>query len=180
MKSKAEFIELVLLNRRQLEKAIKQKRRDPSHAMKDPTLRGKHSDRSVSDPTAAEAIRNLDPLDVVYLPYGARVDGRQTDFHAVYQPERWASVAMSTERYFTVRQPYASARNFYHARYVLGEHWRVTCAKMGFRRSQYFSLRWIVILTAANYAVSCGILSPTWQIDEAQYVPPKHEGDTDV
>ncbi len=97
----------------------------------------------ISDPTAGEAIRNVEELSFVEIEGGGRVEW----------PERWLSVIDAVRAWC---EPFYLRREILRRRYN-GESWTKTCAEIKISRDRYLSeTRYReIIRSIRSYALQC-------------------------
>ena len=150
----SEMIEFVLMHTEEIEKAVHDARMDGGAKGAAGGSRGSR----VSDPTAANAIRNAMEISAVRIAYGPRVAGER-EMKRVKNPEKWLRTARDVREYYAVCGN-DRLRVFFQCRYELCEDWKNTCQKLGIGKDTYYAMRADVIRTAELYAVFRGAASP--------------------
>ena len=113
----------------------------------------------VSDPTAVQALRAVQKINVLDVPYGTAIglNKRWQNSRRLYNPARWLLVvSFLKKRYLSEDNP---LRDFFEQRYIKKEEWQKTCKDLKIKRSRYFVMRADVIRAGEIYAAGCGAAS---------------------
>lgn len=126
----------------------------------------------VSDPTAVQALRNIQHIHVLDVPYGPfygkrPVDDPEKEFYPqdkrwqltfkLHHPEKWLKVANSLKKYYLSDRN--SLRDFFTRRYLKHEAWSKTCEELKISRGMYYAMRADVIRAGELYASACNAAS---------------------
>ncbi len=113
----------------------------------------------VSDPTAVQALRAVQRLNALDIPYGAAIgiNKRWQNTYRLRNPEKWLLVvAFLKKHYLSDTNP---LHDFFERRYIKKEEWEKTCKDLKIKRSRYFTMRAEVIHAGEVYAAGCGAAS---------------------
>jgi len=114
----------------------------------------------VSDPTAVQALRAVQKINVLDIPYGMPygINKRWQETYRLRNPLRWLLVVgFLKKRYISdTKNP---LHDFFERRYVKREDWQKTCKDLGITRSRYFIMKAEVIRAGEVYAAGCGAAS---------------------
>ena len=121
----------------------------------------------ISDPTALQAIRSVEPVQFIHCPFGAAINGKR-DTQYIKYPEKWLRVEEITRTFYTKDRDEDDlkgnmVREIYTRRYLQGEYgekWNITCDKLKISHGIYYSVVRDVVRFAALYAAGLGIISP--------------------
>jgi len=121
----------------------------------------------ISDPTALEAIRKVEPVLFIHCPFGAVLNGRRDERYIKY-PEKWLRVEEITRNFYTRERDDEDLKSkmvkeIYTRRYLQGEYgekWNITCTNLKISHGIYYSVVRDIIRFAGLYAAGLGIISP--------------------
>lgn len=148
-----DLIDFVFSHEKEIRNAILEKRLDPGSTGKPA---GGSSRSQVSDPTANKGMRNVAPVPIVLVEYGARINGIR-ESKSIKNPETWLQVIGIVKEYY-IGTPVAE---FLRRRYDQGELWKETCRNMGLtNKGRYFDMKKSAIHCAELAAVERGLISP--------------------
>lgn len=108
-----------------------------------------------SDPTCIKAMRNLEEVSCVEVPYGAFLNGKQ-DIFTLHDPERWVKATDMTLAYFRGKLQ----AKLIVARYKEGRSREDICTELCISRTTYHVLQNDVFCFATGVAAGLGILPP--------------------
>ena len=110
----------------------------------------------VSDPTAVQALRNLQDINVLDVPHGPAIgiNKRWQTTYRLRNPLKWLQVGNA------LKQRYLSDTNnlhdFFNRRYIKKEDWKKTCEELHISRSMYYAMKAEVIRAGEVYAAGMG------------------------
>ena len=113
----------------------------------------------VSDPTAVQAIRAVQKLNVLDIPYGMPygINQRWQETYKLRNPAKWLLVvAFLKKRYLSDRNP---LHDFFERRYIKREDREKTIKELGITYGRYYAMRADVIRAGEVYAAGCGAAS---------------------
>ena len=153
------LIEFVLRNASSIKKCVEEKRLDStvSHDNNVGGSRGSH----ISDPTAAQALQRVAPIESISCPFGPVINGRR-DVKYIKYPEKWLHVEDSTRRFYT-KSDNEKVVELYNRRYLQGEYgepWNITCADLDITKTWYYAVVHDIIRFAELYACGIGLVFP--------------------
>lgn len=153
-------IEFVLRHPAEIAKQIDYKRQETTGGGH--TGGGSSNHSYVSDPTALQAIRQVEPVHVIQVPYGATVAGKRESY-TLHAPEKWLIVESATRQHY-LHSGNHTVVEIYRRRYQIGgeygEPWRVSCAQLAISRGYYYTVQRDIIRYAGLYAAGIGIIPP--------------------
>ena len=81
----------------------------------------------VSDPTAVQALRNLQEINVLDVPYGAAIglNKRWQETYRLRNPLKWLQVGKALKQHYL--SDTNSLHEFFERRYIKKEDWKQTC-----------------------------------------------------
>ena len=166
-----ETIEFCLWHEEDIKLALEAQTANPLHGISfGSTLAGNGGSRTnVSDPTYVQALRRIDALGYLDVPYGPLYgraptynektklyapDHRWQETFRLRYPGKWLRIVAALKSYFlSAENP---LHDFFIRRYVDNEPWAKTCKELGISRGRYFVMRAAVIRAAELYAVGYG------------------------
>ena len=106
-----------------------------------------------SDPTCIKAMRNLEEVKCIDIPYGSFLNGKQ-DVYTLHYPERWLKAAdMTLDHYRGKLQA-----KLIESRYMNGRSREEICNELCFSRATYHVLQNDVFCFATGVATGLGLL----------------------
>ncbi|SDC69989.1 hypothetical protein SAMN04487864_11545 [Succiniclasticum ruminis] len=114
----------------------------------------------VSDPTAVQALRAVQKLNVLDVPYGTAIgiNKRWQNTYRLRNPAKWLLVVAFMKRRYLLDTE-NPLHDFFERRYIKKEDWQKTCKDLQIKRSRYFVMRAEVIRAGEVYAAGCGAAS---------------------
>ncbi len=113
----------------------------------------------VSDPTAVQALRALQKINVLDVPYGTAIglNKRWQNTYRLRNPEKWLLVvAFLKKHYLSEDNP---LHDFFERRYIKKEDREKTIKDLKIKYSRYYAMRADVIRAGEVYAAGCGAAS---------------------
>lgn len=160
------LIEFVLRNAPTIKKCVEIKKLEAVSGGGGHTGGGSSGHSRVSDPTAMQAIRSVEPVLFIHCPFGAAINGKRDERYIKY-PEKWLRVEEITRTFYTKDRDDDEKGNMvkdiYTRRYLQGEYgekWSITCAKLNISHGIYYSVVRDIIRFAGLYAAGLGIITP--------------------
>lgn len=156
------LIEFVLRNREPIEQCVREARIDRLSRTGNDKNTGGGKPNHISDPTAAEALKLVEPIQFVHVPYGAYLRGRR-DEKFIRLPEKWLKVEKLTREFYTREGQTKHVKGIYKRRYMNGEYgerWEITCNKLNISRTIYYAVVHDIVRFAGLYAAGMGLISP--------------------
>ncbi len=161
------LIEFVLRNAPTIKKCVEIKKVETMNGGGGGHTGGDSSGHSrISDPTALQAIRFVEPVPFIHCPFGPTINGKR-DARYIRLPEKWLRVEEITRTFYTKDRDDDAKGNMikgiYNRRYLQGEYgekWSVTCANLKISHGIYYSVVRDIIRFAGLYAAGLGIISP--------------------
>jgi len=161
--NKDSLIEFVLRNAEPIAARVKEAQAEKSGRSSDGDnntggSRGSH----ISDPTAAQALKLVEPVQFIYCPYGPVIKGRREERY-IRLPEKWLKVEKATREFYTKDSAAEKVREIYKRRYLQGEYgerWEITCAKLSIGHGWYYSVVHDIVRFAGLYASGLGLIAP--------------------
>ena len=157
------LIEFVLRNRDPIEQCVREARLDRlarDGGGDNNTGGGKPS--RISDPTSEQALRLVEPIQFVHVPYGPYLRGKRDEKY-LRLPEKWLKVEKLTREFYTREGQEKNVREVYQRRYMTGEYgenWEITCSKLSISRGIYYAIVHDVVRFAGLYAAGLGLIEP--------------------
>ena len=158
------LIEFVLRHAEDIRTCVAQKREENNgHGH---TGGGSTGHMRISDPTALEAIRAVEPIEFIHCPYGTVINGRRETKY-IRWPEKWVLVEQATkERYYLRHEGCRdergkTIREVYFRRYLKGdcwEGWHQTCRETNISRGTYYAIKNDIMRFAGQYAHGMGLV----------------------
>ena len=166
-----ETIEFCLWHEQDIKLALEAQTANPLHGISfGSTLAGNGGSRTkVSDPTYVQALRRIDALGYLDVPYGPLYgraptynektrlyapDHRWQETFRLRYPEKWLRIVAALKSYFLSEDN--RLHDFFVRRYVDNEPWATTCKELGISRGRYFVMRAAVVRAAELYAAAYG------------------------
>jgi hypothetical protein len=159
------LIEFVLRNASTIKKCVEIKRLESVNGGGH-TGGGTSGHSRISDPTALQAIRSVEPVSFIQCPYGAMINGKR-DERYIKLPEKWLKVEELTRGYYAERESDDEktllVKEIYTRRYLNGEYgekWDRTCADLKISHGIYYAVVRDVVRFAGLYAAGYGLIPP--------------------
>ena len=114
----------------------------------------------VSDPTAVQAIRAVQKLNMLDVPYGTviGINKRWQNTYRLHNPEKWLLVtAFLKRRYLSDTEN--QLHDFFERRYIKKEDRDKTIKDLKITYGRYYAMRAEVIRAGEVYAAGCGAAS---------------------
>ena len=113
----------------------------------------------VSDPTAVQALRNLQEINVLDVPYGAAIglNKRWQETYRLRNPLKWLQVGKALKQHYL--SDTNSLHEFFERRYIKKEDWKQTCKELHISKDIYYVMRADVIRAGEVYAAGMGAAS---------------------
>ncbi len=137
--------------RTNIEQAIAEKRLDPGISK----TGGSSGNALRSDPTCNVALRDVDEIECVEVPYGAAI-GAQRDVFTLRHPERWLKATKMTEMYYSGKLQ----GQLIHDKYRLSLDQKAICCNLNIGKSLYFVLQNDIFCFATGVAAGLGLVTP--------------------
>lgn len=145
------IIEFCLAHRPAIAYYIEERRKDPGNGK----VGGTAGMAFRSDPTSQCALRNLNEVGCVEIPYGIFTNGKQDIFTLRY-PERWLKVIDYTEAFY---QGKLQAK-LIQAKYRECKSREQICEELNIGKSLYFVVQNDIFCFAAGVAIGLGAVPP--------------------
>ena len=166
-----ETIEFCLWHEQDIKLALEAQTANPLRAISfGSTLAGSSGSRTkVSDPTSLQALRRIDALNYLDVPYGQlygpapkynektklyAADHRWQETFRLHYPGKWLRITVALKKYYLSEGN--AIRDFFIRRYVDNEPWATTCKELAISRGKYFIMKAEVIHTGELFAVAYG------------------------
>ncbi len=113
----------------------------------------------VSDPTAVQALRAVQEINVLDVPYGTPIgiNKRWQNTYRLRNPAKWLLVVEYLKRRYLSDD--CSLKDFFERRYIKKEHWKDTCKALNISRAIYYAMKADIIRAGEVYAAGCGAAS---------------------
>ena len=155
-------IEFVLRNAERIAECVEKAKEDREGQNRTDDNTGGGKSGHISDPTAMQAIRLVEPVPYIHCPFGAAINGKR-DAVYIRLPEKWLKVEKITREYYTRETEKKKVREVYARRYLQGEYgerWERTCVQLGISKGWYYAVVHDVVRFAGLYAAGMGLISP--------------------
>ena len=167
----SETIEFCLWHEEDIKLALEAQTANPLHSVSfGGTLAGNGGSRTkVSDPTYVQALRRIEALGYLDVPYGPLYgraptynektklyapDHRWQETFRLRYPGKWLRIVAALKSYFLSEEN--PLHDFFIRRYVDNEPWATTCKELAISRGKYFVMKAEVIRAGELYAVGYG------------------------
>lgn len=144
------LIDFCFRYRGNIEQAIREKRLDPGT----PKTGGCGGNALRSDPTCQKALKEIEEIECVEVPFGASIGSREV--FTLRHPERWLRVVELTESYYAGKLQ----GQLLHKKYSESLDQRSICCDLNIGKSLYFVMQNDIFCFATGVAAGMGLITP--------------------